>query len=172
MQYISFLNFLFYTELHLFPKNNFKSRDSFHVRHFWRHLVIVVWENLTVLSILQYYNSTFTKHSFYLPLVVRKSRLACFLGDLHCVEMWWNKLKLDPVYQHLWYTSAIGWCVTTNLWPFFDLQDMTQSWPTQQAFRGNQTLFPGDAKLPSTHQKQSMFSPPHLMSGFLETLLC
>lgn len=64
--------------------------------------------------------------------------------------------------------SAIEWCVTTNLWPFFDLQDMTQSWPTQQAFRGNQTLFPGAAKLPSTHQKPSIFSPLHRMSGFLK----
>ncbi|CAG05789.1 unnamed protein product [Tetraodon nigroviridis] len=32
---------------------------------------------------------------------------------------------------------------------------MTQSWSTQQALRGNRTLFPGDAKLPSAHQKQS-----------------
>lgn len=74
--------------------------------------------------------------------------------------MWWNRIKLDPVHQHLWYMSsiyAIEWCVKTNLWPFFDLQDMTQSWPTQQAFRGKQTLFTADAKLPST-QKQSMFS--------------
>ncbi|TNN04365.1 hypothetical protein fugu_001394 [Takifugu bimaculatus] len=43
---------------------------------------------------------------------------------------------------------------------------MTQSWPTQKAFGGNQTLFPNDAKLPSTHQKQSlqlrMSRHPHL----------
>lgn len=43
---------------------------------------------------------------------------------------------------------------------------MTQSWPTQQALGGNQTLFPNDAKLPSTQQNQSKFSPLHLMSGF------
>lgn len=34
----------------------------------------------------EYYNTTFTTHSFPLPLVGRKSPLDCSLSDLHCEE--------------------------------------------------------------------------------------
>lgn len=163
---ICFLNFIFHTtKLHLFPKQHLKYQQLISCQT----LVWVIWMNLTFNCFNYDCNPTFTTSHHTPHPRAKKRQWDCFI--LCCVEIKVNEMKVGsrkaaPLvcdYQR---------CLTINLWPFFDLQDMTQSWPTQKAFGGNQTLFPNDAKLPSTHQKQSKFSLPHPMSGLLETFPC
>lgn len=150
-----------------FLKTTFNISSSFHVRHWcqscgWILLLIVL--TTTVTPHLPHPDTPPTPTP-----AVRKSQWDCFIPC--CVDIKVNEMKVGSR-KPAPLVCDCQRCLTINLWPFFDLQDMTQSWPTQKAFGGNQTLFPNDAKLPSTHQKQSKFSLPHPMSGLLETFPC
>lgn len=158
-------NFLFYTtKLHLLPKKHLQYQQFISCQT----LVSVMLMNFTFNCFNYDYNPTFTtSHHTPPPPPLRGGRVnesvSFFAVNVKVNEMKVGSRKPAPL------VCDFQRCLTINLWPFFDLQDMTQSWPTQKAFGGNQTLFPNDAKLPSTHQKQSKFSLPHPMSGLLET---
>lgn len=165
---ICFLNFLFLTtKLHLFPKQHlqyqqFISRQT---------LVSVVWMNFTFYCFNYDCNPTFTTSPHPTPPPPLQRGRVNEIVSFFAVNVKVNEMKVGSR-KPATLVCDYQQCLTINLWPFFDLQDMTQSWPTQKAFGGTQALFPNDAKLPSAHQKQSQFSLPHLMSGLLETFPC